>query len=406
MQKDLTTLLLEQQAVTSSVTKVDMAVDQLKLDSHGIDQEVSTLMEANSSPTITTSQKQKNEEDLQRLHYEQREVRMMLNDRKSQQNSLKIKEVAYQQAIQALLQNSTPQERKPIAAAAPPAGVTPSPMQIPARPPGVPQGSQISQLPEFDGKFGPEAETWLKQVDRFKEQFNWSDQATANIARNKLVGKARLFVDNQEKALILGLDRWSYFDGHIKPLRTQMLEKYTLPTTAQAATIALQELKQHNDDVDLFYERVRYACDKFMYAIPKGTEAEKIAYREMFNQHLLVFFKAGLRPEYLKQIFSSTNQNQPKTAQELYEAAKNTERASGHGHKEVYTTKDLYSVELLPATPTQPNTIAEPPKATSSEAELSMREMFEMTREMYQSMCALSKNRGDRNGTRRYRSPS
>ena len=216
--------------------------------------------------------------------------------------------------------------------------------------PNVPQGSQIAQIPEYSGAFGPECETWLKTVDRVSQQFSWEDDVTASIARNKLKKKARLFIDNQERALIGGIQSWNQRDPlrpDVIPLRTQLEKRFTIPQSAESATVALTDLKQHSDDVDTFYEKCRYAIHQFMYQVPKDTEAQKQVYSAYYQQNLYVFFRSGLSQRYTDKIFSTGNKNQPKTADELYEAAINAEREL---HKpKVFSTRDIYNVNQVNA---------------------------------------------------------
>ena len=106
----------------------------------------------------------------------------------------------------------------------------------------VMQGSSVSAIPEYSGVFGSDAEAFVKLVDRAKDQYKWESRATALMVRSKLTGAARLFVDNQEKELLPGIDNWDEDIAGGHNLRTQLLSKFTIPTSAVAETNAIEDL--------------------------------------------------------------------------------------------------------------------------------------------------------------------
>ena len=211
---------------------------------------------------------------------------------------------------------------------------------------GKMQGSIISQIPSFDGTFGSDAESFVKYIDRTKDQFSWQSKATAQMVRSKLTGAARLFVDNQEKELIIGIDEW---DGAVpggKNLREMLLGKFALPVSAVAATNAIEDLKQEaNEAVDSFYERTRFAVDKLLFNVPKGTQDEKANFRRLFSTQVFIFFKAGLLQTYRSKIFSAAQTQIPTDALSLLEAARNAERETTTNKHRNITPKKLCEME-------------------------------------------------------------
>ena len=209
------------------------------------------------------------------------------------------------------------------------------------------QGSIISQLPEFNGSFGSDAESFIKLIDRTKDQFSWASKATAQMVRSKLTGAARMFVDNQEKEMIPGIEDW---DGVVPGgvnLRQMLLEKFALPVSAVAATNAIEDLKQENHEtVDSFYERTRFAVDKLLFNVPKETLEEKTNYRRLFGTQVFIFFKAGLLLIYRTKIFSAAQAQIPTDARSLLEAARNAEREANPTKPKNLFPKAVHEIEI------------------------------------------------------------
>ena len=117
-------------------------------------------------------------------------------------------------------------------------------------------------------------------------------------------------------------------------LRQMILGKFSMPTTAAAATSAVEELKQETQEtVDSFYERTRFAVDKLLFSVAKTTPEEKQMYQNLFQTQVYIFFKAGLLPNYRTKIFSAAGNQIPTTAVALLEAARNAEREENAGKK-------------------------------------------------------------------------
>lgn len=218
----------------------------------------------------------------------------------------------------------------------------PIPIPGPGDPPPGPrqdhgvQGSQISSIPLFDGGVGVDGEAWIRMVDRAKDQFGWTSRQTAQTVRNRLLGEARMFVDNQEDEGIPGTLEWDETENN---LRAMLIDKYGFTYSAATAAHALEDLKQNNSEtVDQFYERVRFAVSKFLADMDKtGANAE--TYRNMFQRLTFTHFKGGIFQQYRVAIYSSVSARQPTTARALLEAARSAELEAGKSRKDVVFKK-------------------------------------------------------------------
>ena len=198
------------------------------------------------------------------------------------------------------------------------------------------QGSQISSIPVFDGSPGVDGDAWIRTVDRAKDQFNWTSRQTAQTARNRLTGEARLFVDNQEMEGLPGTQDWDQGSAN---LRDMLLDKFGYRYNAATAAHALEDLKQTaSDTVDQFYEKVRFSVSKFM-ADQEKTGAHLKAYQNMFQKLTYTHFKGGLFSSYRQAIFSSTSERQPTTPLQLLEAARSAELEAGKSKKDLVFKK-------------------------------------------------------------------
>lgn len=199
------------------------------------------------------------------------------------------------------------------------------------------QGSQINSIPLFDGSAGVDGESWIKMVDRAKGQFNWTSKQTAQTVRNRLVGEARLFVDNQENEGLTGLQDW---DEGRQNLRAMLVDKFGYSYSAATAAHALEDLKQNQGEtVDQLYERIRFAVTKFLGDSDKSTPALLEAYRNMFQKLVFTHFKGGMFQQYRQAIYSSQADRHPTTARQLLEAARSAELEAGKSKKDVIFRK-------------------------------------------------------------------
>ena len=198
------------------------------------------------------------------------------------------------------------------------------------------QGSQISSIPIFDGSPGTDGEAWIRLVDRAKDQFGWSSRQTAQTARNRLTGDARLFVDNNEIEGLRGLDDWDEGDEN---LRAMLVDKFGFTYSAATAAHALEDLKQSTGEtVDQFYERVRLAVSKFLADMEK-TGAHQATYANMFQRLTFTHFKGGIFGAYRQSIYTAPTERQPNTPRALLEAARVVELEAGKSKKDVVYKK-------------------------------------------------------------------
>ena len=198
------------------------------------------------------------------------------------------------------------------------------------------QGSLISSIPLFDGSPGVDGEAWIRLVDRAKDQFGWTSRQTAQTARNRLTGDARMFVDNNEVEGLAGIDTW---DEEPDNLRGMLIDKFGYTYSAATAAHALEDLKQAtNETVDQFYERVRFAVSKFLADMEK-TGPHEATYRNMFQRLTFTHFKGGIFSSYRQAIYNAASDRQPSTPRVLLEAARVVELEAGKSRKDVVFKK-------------------------------------------------------------------
>ena len=208
------------------------------------------------------------------------------------------------------------------------------------------QGSVVASIPDYSGALGLACEGWVKQIDRTKAQYDWTSKATAQMVRNKLTGSAGLFIDNQEKEFIKGIDTWDAEVQNGQNLRTMLLEKFSITTSASAATQAVGELKQDAmESVDSFYERVRFGVDKLLYNFPKNEE-HLDDYQQLFRSQVWIFFKAGLQQSITEKIFNTAADKWPNTSTELLQAARTVEREKAGTGRRVFSPRALNQIDV------------------------------------------------------------
>lgn len=205
------------------------------------------------------------------------------------------------------------------------------------------QGGQISAIPSYDGTPGAEAEKWVRMIDRFKENFNWSSNQTAQTVRNKLTGEAALFVDNQDDEGIPHTDTWD--EGDLN-LRQMLLQKFGPTLSESTSSHAVDDLQQGaNELVDPFYERVRYAVTQFLYGMKRANNFDRAAYSRIYGRLVYNFFKAGIYSTYRQRIFNGAANTHPKTHGDLLTAARAVELEAGKSKKDNIKQVSETSVE-------------------------------------------------------------
>lgn len=186
------------------------------------------------------------------------------------------------------------------------------------------QGGQLQLVPEFAGT--KDVTNFLLQIDRFQNQFRWSDSGTAAAVKSKLTDKAATWLRTQEKRGIPGLDNWKNYvenENMIDGLRTLLFERFAPKVSQQAATDAVQDLHQRNSEtVDDFFDRCYMAADKIFHKIPADRKKDD-SMQEAIMFTVATLFSAGIKDVYKQRVTGSANP--PETADGLLQACRNVE---------------------------------------------------------------------------------
>ena len=190
-------------------------------------------------------------------------------------------------------------------------------------------GGQLHIVPEYDGT--KDIVSFLLQIDRYKAQFNWSQQGTAAAVKTKLTGLAATWLRTQEKRNVEGLDQWENYtvpvaDGNdrtVTALRSLLNARFGQKVSQQAASEAVQDLKQKaTERVDDFFDRCYLAADKIFHNIPAAQRREEQMQRAIMAT-VGTLFSAGLRDVYKQRVTGGPNP--PETADALLEACRTVE---------------------------------------------------------------------------------
>ena len=208
----------------------------------------------------------------------------------------------------------------PPAAQPPPPAAQPPPPAAGAAPPAAvaPQvtGSHLAATQTYEGGEA-KVDLWIRHVERNRRQFQWNDQQTAAIVKNKLIGAAAEWLDMQER-LNTPMDTWTQ-------LRPLMEDRFRAEINPNDASNLVTNLKQRaGEKVNEFYDRVVVATDKknFMFTPVQKNTPE---YRAYLLNDVFIYFKIGLDPEIKANVESGTN---PATnAAELLAAALHCEKS-------------------------------------------------------------------------------
>lgn len=195
----------------------------------------------------------------------------------------------------------------------PPTPPTPPPLSPPpSPPPQAPamadvQGGQLNAIREFDpAKDGADVETWVASVTTAKTAFNWSDAQTASVAKGKLAGQASRWLLNEAE------EGTNYNDW--PALQAALKDRFKVQLTYQTAATLMSDLTQkHNEDVAVFYDRVRAAVitkNKVVFSAAQRAEAW---YRGVLRNDYKTFLLAGLN----KEIRARLPQPYPNDVQEI-----------------------------------------------------------------------------------------
>ena len=203
--------------------------------------------------------------------------------------------------------------------------------------PVVVQGGQLSLIPTFSGEQDYDVEGWIDLIERAQVQFNWPDQQLAAIVKNKLSGKAQVWLRAQEKLALPGFNTWI---GHAEGLKHMLESKYLPPKTEQAAILAVMDLNQKpSEQASDFFDRVVLAVDKVNHNVNEDEKAT-MGYKRMFKHQVSTFFSAGLKQE-IRQVVLGSN-SPPETMEALRDQAVTTETQLSN---KLVKVKELVEVE-------------------------------------------------------------
>ena len=221
----------------------------------------------------------------------------------------------------------------------------PVPHPIMAAAPVVVSGSQINQLPEFDGAEDKDIDIWISHIERCQGQFNWSDMVTCASAKGRMKDKAAYWLHSQKLSGNDFID-WKEFEGTdaviadpaaVPPrvaaaqvparpglsLKDNLKIRFKLTVTALAAADAVTNLNQRKSEcVNGFYDRVIVAVDKKNFSYSEAQKADQ-EYRNRFMIDVFVFFHAGLTGRIKGRATGGTSP--PTTAADLLKAAMEAE---------------------------------------------------------------------------------
>ena len=206
-------------------------------------------------------------------------------------------------------------------------------------------GSQINQLPEFDGSDGSDIDIWISHVERCQGQFGWTDKVTCASAKGRMKKDAAYWLHSQKLSGNDFID-WIPFPGQaavaaapnaVPPvaaivqeaarpdmsLREHLKLRFKITITALAAADAVTNLVQKkSENVNGFYDRVVVAVDKKNFSYSDADKAQP-EYRRRFLVDVFVFFHAGLSSRIKSRATGGTNP--PTSAADLLKAAMEAE---------------------------------------------------------------------------------
>ena len=180
-------------------------------------------------------------------------------------------------------------------------------------------GSQLNQLPEFDGSASKDVDIWIWNVERCARQFNWTDAMRCAAAQGRMTGAAAYWLHAKQLAGI-NFNTWTDGVGDAQPnLKTALLARFKILINALVAADAVTNLDQKKTEaVSDFYDRVIVAVDRKNFSYTAAQKAND-DYKEKMMADVFVFFHAGLLPYIKSRATSGTDQ--PITAPTLLSSA-------------------------------------------------------------------------------------
>lgn len=201
--------------------------------------------------------------------------------------------------------------QEPVPQPAPPVAPLPNPqlgVQLPQLQPvlqpnqqrrmaGNVKGSQISATRAYDGT--EDVLVYLKHIQRNQAQYQWTEDETLSVVKNKLQDKAAewlLFTENLEG----DFQDWEEF-------KTAFQERFHAGRTAGAGIEVLAKMKQkEGEDVLRFLDRVYQGIEIKNFHYPPAVKAAG-GYRDMVRTEAFQFFCHGLREEIKNKLMATGN---------------------------------------------------------------------------------------------------
>ena len=168
------------------------------------------------------------------------------------------------------------------------------------------------KLPEFSGDVAQDTMTvieYINQVEMSKTAANWSDAVTAEKVKLKLVGPARIWLQNRIRALTPGLNA---FDpeapeggGAAGPgLRRLLLDRFMPQQTAgEQERLRATLLQGDNEQVQVFYDR----CESIQFILDLELPEDfrknsKASYDIVHDRQVRGSFIAGLKADIRRHV--------------------------------------------------------------------------------------------------------
>ena len=234
------------------------------------------------------------------------------------------------------------------------------------------QGSQMSQVPTYDGEPGQACLTWTKRVTKVQSMVGWDETQTLNLAEIKLDGAAARWLRQRELRddyPTTWNDRPAVAGGAAgrKGLKSLIESRFGKTQTSGTAVEAVSDLKQKPDEsVESFFDRVALAMDEKNHDEPEANK-KTANYIRQYNRDVRTFLLAGIKPEYKMRVIGI--QNPPTDLDEIVKILKDTEAELGSSKPSTLMALKSHHTEESEATVSQstyapqPNTSAPKPQS-------------------------------------------
>ncbi len=232
---------------------------------------------------------------------------------------------------------------------------TPPPPAVPPPQAQVSAG-QLNAVDKYDGE--SDVTPFLRRISQHITQFGWSEQQTASIVQNRLVGKAQTWLESR---LVLGHvfagnDAWTANDG----LRSALLERFGPRETVASSSKELATLSIRSSELPRdFLDRVKVAIGRADERVTPEAQRATPEHREYVARDIYKWFSRGIvgTPWYTK-LFENSGvdpapdlaalEHQVANLQTQHEAQTRKGTSAGSLH-ELQTTEDSLEVFSLDA---------------------------------------------------------